>query len=91
MDGGVTLSDNTELETISDEQFDTSRWSIHSRLIFKHIDGDVETFYYVDYSEGATEQQDERPFEYEDDEIECFQAEPKKVEVIQYFAIEVKE
>jgi hypothetical protein len=50
---------------------DTSRWSIHKSMIFK-ADG---LHYETGYSEGATEQQDERPFEFDADEIDCIQVE----------------
>ena len=54
-------------EKISDEVYDTTRWSILSEMIFKFKD----RFYLVCYSRGATEQQMEEPFEYDGDEIEC--------------------
>ena len=44
-----------------------SRWSITKRMIFKFEDKYYQTFFNV----GATESQDESPYEYEDDEIEC--------------------
>lgn len=52
---------------ISDDITDTGRWAIHHDMIFSY-DG---KFYLVDYSVGATEQQDERPFEYEGPEIDA--------------------
>lgn len=45
---------------------DTSRWSIHHEIIFT----DNGKFYSTHYSEGATEMQDESPWEYQD-EVEC--------------------
>jgi len=51
---------------IKDTITGTSRWSIHHEIIFSH-DG---KFWRTSYSEGATESQDERPWEYET-EIEC--------------------
>jgi RNA-splicing ligase RtcB len=58
---------------------DKSRWSIHYRAIFEH-EG---KFYETTYSVGATEQQDERPYEYDPDEIECPEVHkvPKTIEV----------
>ena len=47
---------------VRDEITDNSRWSIHHFLIFS-LDGQL---YSSQYSEGATEYQDERPWEYED-------------------------
>ena len=51
---------------ISDEIFDTSRWSTHHEIIFNY-EGKV---YSASYSVGSTEQQDELPWEY-DDYIDC--------------------
>jgi hypothetical protein len=48
------------------EVTDTSRWSVHYDLIFEYKG----KFYKTHYSKGATEYQDERPWEYED-EVEC--------------------
>ena len=62
------------------EQTDTSRWSIHYSFVFKFED----KFYWTPYSRGATEQQDEQPFEYEDDEIECAEVWPFDVTVTKY-------
>lgn len=44
-----------------------SRWSLRYRQVFKHEDKFYETY----FSCGATEHQDESPYEYESDEIEC--------------------
>jgi hypothetical protein len=52
---------------VEDKIVDTSRWSIIHSIIFYH-DG---KYYESSYSVGATENQDERPYEYDDDEIEC--------------------
>lgn len=56
-----------EAEVIEDIVVDNSRWSINHSVIFK-IDG---KFYESYYSVGATEYQDESPYEHEGDEIEC--------------------
>jgi len=78
----VIWDDSETLEVIKDEITDTGRWTIHHYLVFK----DIETgkFYLTYYSVGATEQQDESPFEYEDDEISCVEVEPVEVKVISY-------
>ena len=52
----------------------TSRWSIHHEIVFEH-DG---KFYRTNYSEGATESQDESPWDYEI-EVECVEVELKEV------------
>lgn len=51
---------------IKDTITSTSRWSIYHEIIFAYNG----KFYKTNYSEGATEQQDESAWEYED-EIEC--------------------
>jgi hypothetical protein len=51
---------------LEDKITSTSRWSVHHQIIFDY-DG---KFYRTHYSEGATEYQDESPWEY-DNEIEC--------------------
>lgn len=66
--------------TISDEIVDTSRWSVIHRRVFEH-EG---KFYETTYSVGATECQDEGPYEYEDDEIECKEVFRKEKMVIVY-------
>lgn len=44
-----------------------TRWSLQYSMIFKFED----KLYKTSYSTGATEYQDEDPYEYEPDEIEC--------------------
>ncbi len=58
---------------VQDNIIDTSRWSNIHELIFEH-EG---KFYETSYSEGATEMQDEQPWEHED-EVECYEV--QKVE-----------
>ena len=59
-----------------DEITDTSRWSIHHRIIFAYQGRFYETY----YSEGATEMQDESPWEY-DNQVDCYEVEIKEVKV----------
>jgi len=68
---------------VKNEITDTGRWSVYHELVFSYD----EKFYAVNYSVGATEIQDERPFEYEGDEVECFEVAPKPVTVIEYHAV----
>ena len=51
---------------IKDEIYDNSRWSVHHSIVFVHND----KFYKTGYSVGATEMQDESPWEYDTD-VEC--------------------
>ena len=70
--------------SLEDEIIDTSRWSIHHKIVFEDKDSrKYETF----YSEGATECQDESPWEYED-EIECTEVEQREVKVIKWMPVE---
>lgn len=69
------LGDNAEgFKLIEDKLVDTSRWSeIHEIVIQRNSDG---KFFKDSYSVGATEQQDEQPWEYEDpDFTEVFKKE----------------
>ena len=54
-------------DALEDNIVDTSRWrEIHS-MVFEH-EG---KYYSTEYSQGLTEEQDESPFEYADDIINC--------------------
>lgn len=64
----------------SPEIIETSRWSIRLTQVFRHVP--TKKYYRLCWSEGATEQQDELPFEYETPEpIEVVQ---KEVKVLQW-------
>ena len=59
-------------EKVEDKIVENSRWSIIHSMIFK-FEG---KFYESDYSVGATEQQDESPYEYDGDGegmVECLE------------------
>ncbi len=62
---------------------DSSRWSISYEIVFKH----EEKYYSAYYSVGATESQDESPWEYED-EVECTEVEQKEIVIKQWVAVE---
>lgn len=62
---------------VEDEIVDTSRWSVIHYLVFR--DPESGNYYATTYSVGATEQQDEAPFEFDPDEIKCQQVEKKEV------------
>ncbi|WP_342759508.1 hypothetical protein [Kineothrix sedimenti] len=68
---------------IVDEIVETSRWSIHHRIVFE----DKGKFYQAYYSEGATECQDESPWEYED-EIDCTEVELREVKMKKWMPVE---
>lgn len=69
--------------TIVNRIVDTTRWSIIHEIVFE----DNGKFYMTTYSEGSTEIQDERPWEY-DDEIECTEVELKNVKVKKWVPVE---
>lgn len=79
------LMDELDLpySAIKDDIVDTSRWSIHHKIVFE----DNGKFYETYYSEGATECQDESPWEYED-EIECYEVELKEVKVMKWVRVD---
>lgn len=74
----ILSEDMENTEIVSDKITDTSRWLIHYELIFRYTDG---KYYRTYYSVGATEQQDEGPWEYEK-EVECYEV--RKVEKMGY-------
>lgn len=61
-----------DFKIIENELIDNDRWSLHYRMIFKYVD----KYYVTSYSRGATEYQDESPYEFEDDMIECVEVMP---------------
>ena len=67
---------NLPENAVKDDIVDTSRWSENHDIIFKDVD---EKYYRTWYSCGLTEMQDESPFEYSPDEIECVEVEWKEV------------
>jgi len=61
-------------DPVEESIVETSRWAILYEAIFEH-EG---KYYRTNYRRGATEMQDEQPYEHDDAEIEC--VEVKKVE-----------
>ena len=70
---------------IVDVIIDTGRWSIFHEIVF----ADNGKFYKTTYSEGATEYQDESPWEY-DDEVECIEVELREVKVKKWMPVDDK-
>jgi hypothetical protein len=59
----IVWGDDERFVTISNEIVDTRRWTLTKRLIVKRVsDG---KFFETFYSKGATEMQEEKPFEYD--------------------------
>lgn len=67
-------------KVIEHKMIDHSRWSLIYKMIFQFED----KFYRTTYQCGATEQQDESPYEYEDDMIECTEVIPVEKTIIVY-------
>lgn len=70
--------DNSEY-VIEDNIIDHTRWSIVHELVFKFED----KFYSTNYSRGATEYQDESPFQY-NKEVICHEVKPVEKIIIVY-------
>jgi hypothetical protein len=73
------------LERIDDEIVEHSRWAVRHRLIFKAVDDGK--LYCVHYRVGATESQDEAPFDNEGAEIECVEVVAVDITVTKYLPI----
>ena len=72
-----------DCKLIEDNIIDTTRWSIIHEIVFE----DHGKFYMTTYSEGATEMQWEKPWEY-DDEVECTEVELKEIKVKKWMPVE---
>ena len=80
----VLYRDHPTAKIIRNEMYDTSRWSIYYELIFE-LDGKL---YQTTYSRGATECQDEQPWEYGSD-VECTEVEEYETVIKDYRPVEV--
>lgn len=67
---------------IENKIVERTRWSLIHEIVFKDLDG---KYYHTTYEDGATEMQEEAPWEY-DDEVECIEVKRIKryVEVWEY-------
>lgn len=80
-----------KVKIISDDIYDTDRWSEIHDLVFQLGEQIGTNFaWQTNYSRGATELQDEQPWEM-DDEIECYLVEEKEVVVKQWCLVESEE
>jgi len=78
-DYGLPYDGYDGVEVVEDTITHNSRWSIHHKIVFKWIDG---KYYQAEYYVGATELQDEGPWEYRD-YVTCTEVRkvPKVIEV----------
>ena len=74
------IEDYEQYTVISKDIVDTSRWSIVYKMIFQYGN----RFFQTSYRKGATECQDESPYEYESDEIECKEVFPVEKTIVVY-------
>lgn len=81
----MAYGESERLEVVEKAISDSSRWSICYSVVFK--DNETGKHYASYYSVGATECQDESPYEYDNDEIECEEVELKEVLVKQWVAV----
>ncbi len=68
------------VQVLQDEITGKSRWCDEHDLIFKIDD----KFYLTCYRVGSTENCEERPYEFDEDEIECWEVEPYEEVIIKY-------
>lgn len=78
--------DDVFAKQVYDRICDTSRWSEHHEQVFSIGD----RFFMTYYSVGATEMQDESPYEYESEWVEVTEVVPKQVTVTKYVAKETR-
>lgn len=80
----IAYNDCVAVTLIEDEIIEVTRWSIIHKIIFEY----EKKFYQSVYSKGATEMQDESPYEYDGDMINCIEVEQKEVMVKQWVEVE---
>lgn len=76
----VLDGDDSSAKVVRDRIIDHRRWSVIHEMVFEHNG----KFYKSDYSTGATECQDEHPYQYDDNEIECPEVKPVEKTIIVY-------
>lgn len=80
----IVRDDHEDFEVIEKELYDKSRWALHYDVIVKRISDD--TLWNSYYSVGATEQQDQVPYEY--DEPLFYRCELRAVTTYKYVIVE---
>lgn len=74
----IIWEEHDDWQIIADEITEHTRWSVRSEAICRHIPTDK--YYLIPYSVGATEHQDERPFEYVlDEDVEIYEVVKKEI------------
>ena len=85
----IAWDDSADFRMVEESVYDTSRWSIHKTGICEHIE--TNKFYELSWSVGATESQDEGPFEYESGDIELYEVVQKEVTVTKWVSASKKD
>lgn len=67
---------------IKSEMVDTTRWSTIHNMVIQDVD--TGKYYHTSYSQGATEMQDESPYEYDGEEIEVKEVFPVEKTITVY-------
>ena len=78
----IARDKSEEYEAIKIKVIDTDRWTIQYEVIFMGIK--TGKYYRTFWSRGATEMQEERPYDYETGEIECDEVESVEVTIKQW-------
>lgn len=73
-------TDGKEYKLVQKEHVGSGRWSQQYSIVFEH-DG---KFYESYFTKGSTEYQDESPYEYDGEEIDCSEVFPVEVMTIEY-------
>lgn len=73
------------LEVVHSEMIDTSRWSHIYERVYKDLD--TGKYWRTSYRVGATECQDERPYENDGEFIEFDEVVPRETIIIEYVAV----
>lgn len=81
----MVYDDSKKLLKVKEVVEDIQRWSINYKTIFKNLE--TGKFYVTHYSKGATEYQDEEPYDFEPEQIECNEVECRKVMAHEWFEI----
>lgn len=78
----IVWEDTSDFILVESSVTDTSRWSIQHEGICQHIES--EKYYFIDWSVGATEMQDEGPFEYHKGDVTLTEAIQKEVKIMKW-------
>lgn len=81
----MAYGDSEILEKISERIIDTSRWSINYEAIFR--DKSTDKVYLTFFDKGATEMQEEHPYEWASDMIDCTEVELQLVTKEEWVAV----